>query len=137
MTKTTFGSSHTDDGPETPVADGISPPAQRDGNACDLHAAGHQMHYKHQGDAVHSTALKVRDVLQEGTLLTLALEDGRELLWRHHDPERLGRILEVLRGKCVVYQDFHALRVGPYWFNCAGEADDWQECRVSATARPM
>jgi hypothetical protein len=101
--------------------------------ACDLYSPGHQIHYKHQGNAVRSPALPVRDTLVDGTHATLLLVDGRELYWRHHDPDRLSRILELLRGRCVAYPEWHALRVGPYWFNCSAQADQWQECRVSRT----
>lgn len=72
--------------------------------------------------------------LLDGNRVMLVLDEGEELVWRHHDPERLHRILELLRGKCVVYPAHHALRVGPYWFNCATEDDSWQDCRVSALA---
>ena len=40
--------------------------------------------------------------------------------------------MDLLRGKCVVYPEAHAIRVGPYWFNCATEDDEWQDCRVAA-----
>lgn len=97
---------------------------------CDLYEPGHLIHYKHQGGAVRSPGRPVRDTLLDGTLATLMIAGGEELRWRHHDPERLRRIIELLRGRCVVYLDYHALRVGPYWFNCATEQDVWQDCRV-------
>lgn len=118
-----------------PSVDELLPPAQR-GGTCDLYAPGHQIHYRHQGDAVRSPACAVLSVLLDGTQLLLALDDGTERVWRHHDPERLRRILELLRGKCVAYPEQHALRVGPYWFNCATQDDGWQDCRVSAVHRP-
>jgi hypothetical protein len=123
------------DRPAPPAAGAPVPPARRNGTTCDLYAPGHQIHYKHQGDAVRSAALPVREAQLDGSRLLLSLEDGTELRWRHHDPERLRRILELLRGKGVVYPQFHALRVGPYWFNCAAGTDEWQECRVSAAPR--
>jgi hypothetical protein len=101
----------------------------RDAEACDLYAAGHQIHYTHQGDAVHSPSRRTRNAVVDGTCLTLVLDDGETLRWRHHDPERLERIIELLRGRCVVYREHHAVRVGPYWFNCASEDDAWQDCR--------
>lgn len=103
-----------------------------DSDVCDLYAPGHQFHYRHQSTAVRSPSLVVRSVLLEQSWVLLTLDGGRELRWRHHDPERLCRMLELLRGKCVSYPDHHALRVGPYWFNCATEADSWQDCRVTA-----
>ncbi len=110
------------------------PPAQREaGVGCDSYEPGHQMHYKHQGDAVRSPSVVVRSALLDGTAVTLLLTE-QELEWRHHDPDRLRRILELLRGRCVAYPDQHALRVGPYWFNCATPADAWQECQLSRAA---
>lgn len=123
-----------DQGPERtarPTVDDLLPPAQRSGTGCDLYAPGHQIHYRHQGDAVRSPARTVLSALIDGNRVMLVLDEGEELVWRHHDPERLRRILELLRGKCVVYPAHHALRVGPYWFNCATEDDSWQDCRVS------
>jgi hypothetical protein len=136
MTKYSLDTGQAYDRPAVPVADGLLPPAQRDGTRCDLYAPGHQIHYKHQGDAVHSPAKAVLEVQIDGSLARLDLEDGDQLTWRHHDPERLARILELLRGKCVVYPAFHALRIGPYWFNCATETDEWQECRATGARRP-
>ncbi len=104
-------------------------PTQRVAGACDLYEPGHQIHYKHQGAAVRSRARSVGEALQEGTLVILVLDDGTELHWRHHDPERLRRILELVPGTRVAYPTFHALRVGPYWFNCARESDPWEDCR--------
>ncbi len=134
MKRFSLDTSTTDGTPDTP-AYRARPPAQR-GSGCDLYAPGHQMHYRHQGDAVRSPAQVVQDVLQDGTEVILLLEDDSELHWRHHDPERLRRMLELLRGKSVAYPEFHALRVGPYWFNCAGEDDGWQDCRVAVAGRP-
>jgi hypothetical protein len=113
----------------TPVAERPGSRAVDDAGACDLYAAGHQIHYTHQAAAVHSPSRVSRDASVEGTLLTLVLDDGETLHWRHHDPERLDRILELLRGRCVVYRDHHALRVGPYWFNCADGDLQWRDCR--------
>jgi hypothetical protein len=105
-----------------------TPPGRR-GTDCDLYAPGHQMHYRHQGEAVRSRSLPARATVVDDTLVLITLEDGRELQWRHHDPERLRRIIESVPGKRVLYPDAHALRVGPYWFNCARASDDWQDCR--------
>ena len=118
--------SAVDDGPA---------PTRRDGGTCDVYAPGHQMHYRHQADAVRSRPVPAVETVVDDTLLILSLPDGRELQWRHHDPERLRRVLESLPGQRVVYPDFHALRVGPYWFNCARESDHWQDCRTSAERR--
>jgi hypothetical protein len=100
----------------------------RDAGPCDLYAPGHQMHYTHQGRAVRSPATPVSNVIVDGADLTLVLETGRELAWRHHDPVRLRRALELVPSKRVAYPDHHALRVGPYWFNCAAGSDGWQDC---------
>lgn len=135
MTKFTIDPGHVRARPDAPAAAGLVPPTQRDRTTCDLYAPGHQMHYTHLGDAVRSPALTAREVLQEDTVVVLTLHDGRDLHWRHHDPNHLGRILELLRRTCVIYPESHALRVGPYWFNCAGEADAWQQCRISTASR--
>jgi hypothetical protein len=135
MTKFWTEPSRTVHGPRTPVVDRAPYPVDHDG-ACELYGPGHLMHYKHQGDAVRSPSLVVRDIRLDGTLVTLAVDGRAELTWRHHDSERLGRIQELLPGKGVAYPDHHALRIGPYWFNCAPESDDWQDCALSSTSRP-
>ncbi len=114
---------------------GLLPPAQLGASGlCDHYEPGHQIHYKHQAEAVASTCRAVRDTVLDGTLLTLRLEDGDVLRWRNHDPRRLSRILELVHGQGAVFPEFHALRVGPYWFNCATESDPWQDCRLSRAA---
>jgi hypothetical protein len=127
MTKSTTGP-----GPLERAADREStvaaPPAQREGT-CDLYEPGHLLHYKHQGDAARFPALQVREALVDGTDVILVLEHGDELHWRHHDPVRLQRILELVRGRSLAYPKCHTLRVGPYWFNCAAEGDDFRDCR--------
>ena len=123
MTKFDLDPDHSglrDDAPTTAPRPG--------GGRCDLYSPGHQLHYRHQGMAVRSQARLVHRALVDGTELTLLLSDGAELHWRHHDPDRLRRILELVPSKRVAYPDAHALRVGPYWFNCATEHDHWVEC---------
>jgi hypothetical protein len=132
MTKFSIDPALTHDRPANAAMAALLLLAQRDGSTCDLYAAGHQMHYRHQGDAVHSPSRIVREAVLDGTRLTMTLDDSTRLCWRHHDPDRLSRILELLSGKGVVYPEFHAFRVGPYWFNCAADADGPLECRVSA-----
>jgi hypothetical protein len=112
--------------------DGTVLPPQREGRDCDLYAPGHQLHYRHLADATHSPAFLVRDAVVDDSRVTLVLEDGRVLRWRHHDAERLERILELMPGASEAHPDAHALRVGPYWFNCATGPDDWQDCRAEA-----
>lgn len=106
----------------------------RDAGPCDLYAPGHQMHYTHQGRAMRSPATPVGNVVVDGALVTLVLEDGSELAWRHHDPDRLRRALELVPSRRVVYPEHHALRVGPYWFNCAVGSDVWQDCGRGETS---
>jgi hypothetical protein len=131
VTKSSLGTENAYEQASGQVRQNASPATPRGGATCDLYEPGHQIHYKHQGDAVHSPSRAVRDVLLDGPLIRLTLDDGSQLLWRHHDPERLSRIVELLRGKCVIYPEYHAMRVGPYWFNCATETDDWRDCRVT------
>ena len=114
-----------------PVSGTTTLPSQRFGGTCDLYSPGHQIHYTHQGDAVRSRSLPVGRVTLEGSRVVLVLDDGVELHWRHHDPARLHRILEAIPTKRVIYPEYHALRVGPYWFNCARESDWWQNCRTA------
>lgn len=109
-------------------------PAPQEGS-CDDYAPGHQIHYQHQGRAVRSPSVQVRELLVEGVRLTLVLEDHTELHWHHHDPVRLRRVLDLVPISRVAYPQFHALRVGPYWFNCATEAEDWQSCGLAQTPR--
>jgi hypothetical protein len=135
MTKYSRGSSRMPGSRARPAPGVPVPHGQRGPEACELYDPGHMIHYTHQGSALHSRSRVTRDAVLDDTLLTLVLDDGETLHWRHHDPERLGRILELLRRKCVVYPDHHAVRVGPYWFNCAAEGDEWLDCRASA-ARP-
>lgn len=111
------------------------PPAQLDASVlCDLYDPGHQIHYKHQAQAATSPPRLVGDTLVEGTRLTLQMVDGDELTWTNHDPQRMSRILELVHGQGAAYPRFHALRIGPYWFNCATENDHWQDCRLSRAA---
>lgn len=114
-----------------PVADGATPQE----GSCDLYAPGHQIHYRHQGQAVRSPSLQVTEVLVDGVRLTLLLADDAELHWHHHDPVRLRRVLDLVPTSRVAYPQFHALRVGPYWFNCATEAEDWQSCELVESPR--
>ena len=90
--------------------------------ACASYAPGHQMHYVHQGQALRSPSLRVRELIVDGDCLLITTGGGEELTWRHHDPRRLADVLGLFPTFRVIYPDFHALRVGPYWFNCAAHA---------------
>jgi len=119
----------------SPSLEGLLPAGLRDaGPVCDIYAPGHQMHYRHQEEARHTPSVAVRDTLVDGTRVSLLLAGGHELEWRHHDPQRLTRVLELLRSMCRAHPEQHALRVGPYWFNCATTSDLWQECPLSRPA---
>jgi len=100
----------------------------REPGGCDLYSPGHQMHYTHQGNAVRSPSHPVANVVVDGDRVTLVMRDGTEAVWRHHDPDRLNRVLELVPSKRVAYPEHHALRVGPYWFNCATATDPWRDC---------
>ena len=102
----------------------------REGVACDSYAPGHLMHYIHQGQALRSPSLHASNVIVEGTRVIVVLESGEQLDYHHHDPDRLGSVLGLFPGTRVVYPKFHALRIGPYWFNCA--PSDFQPCKVDA-----
>jgi hypothetical protein len=130
--------SHRPDAAQAPTAPTapVSVPTQRNGGgACDLYSPGHLLHYRHQGDAVLSPAAPVRHAWLEGTDITLLLEAGPELVWRHHDADRVQRVLEAIPTSRVAYPAFHALRVGPYWFNCATAEHEWRDCGLVTAAR--
>jgi len=134
MTKFSLRARQDSDQAESPARRAATPSggpqsASRAGGTCDLYDPGHQMHYRHQGAAVRSRSLPAREVVVDRAVLIVTLDDGRQLEWHHHDPERMRRVLEAVPGKRVVYPDVHALRVGPYWFNCARENDEWHDCR--------
>ncbi|MGZ6804562.1 MAG: hypothetical protein ACXVFU_16070 [Nocardioidaceae bacterium] len=102
-------------------------PAQP-GTSCTSYAPGHLMHYTHRRRALRSPAVAAAGIRVRGAEVAIALPGGEVLHWRHHDPERLTRLLHLVLGPRMVYLDEHALRVGPYWFNCAEERD-WVDCR--------
>lgn len=105
------------------------------GDTCDSYAPGHQVHYIHQGQALRSPSVHARNVIVEGHRVIVLLEDGTQLDYHHHDPERLSSVLGLFPASRMVYPQFHALRVGPYWFNCAPA--DFEPCRpVSEDVRP-
>lgn len=84
---------------------------------CDSYAPGHQMHYIHQGQALRSPSAPVRNVIVDGTRVVVLLEDGVQHEYAFHDPARLERVLALFPAARTLYPAFHALRVGPYWFN--------------------
>ncbi|MGZ5417302.1 MAG: hypothetical protein ACXWDI_09000 [Nocardioides sp.] len=95
--------------------------------ACTSYAPGHQMHYIHQGQALRSPSQQASNVIIEGHGVIIVLEDGSQLDYQHHDPDRLSSVLGLFPTSRVAYPEFHALRVGPYWFNCARDA--FEPCR--------
>jgi hypothetical protein len=99
---------------------------------CASYAPGHQMHYVHQGQALRSPSVRASNVIVEGHRVVVVLEGGDQLDYQHHEPDRLGSILGLFPGSRVAYPKFHALRVGPYWFNCA--PDEFTPCRPDAGA---
>lgn len=107
-------------------------PRPPEGSTCDSYAPGHQVHYIHQGEALRSPSVPARNVIVEGHRVTVILDSGEQLDYRHHDPDRLRSVLGLFSGSRVVYPAFHALRVGPYWFNCA--AGEFEPCRVDDAA---
>lgn len=98
-----------------------------DGDSCDSYAPGHLVHYIHQGQALRSPSLHASNVIVEGHRVIVVLDDGRQLDYHHHDPDRLSSVLGLFPASRMVYPKFHALRVGPYWFNCAPGA--FEPCR--------
>lgn len=84
---------------------------------CDSYAAGHEMHYIHQGQALRSASVTASNVIVDGIRVIVVLEDGSQRDYTFHDPTRLERILSLFPAVRALYPEFHALRVGPYWFN--------------------
>lgn len=84
---------------------------------CESYAPGHEMHYIQQGQALRSPSRTARNVIVDGTRVIVLLEDGTQHDYRFHDPTRLARILALFPASRALYPAFHALRVGPYWFN--------------------
>jgi hypothetical protein len=125
---------HHPDAPRVPAAPATVPTQRTGGGSCDLYSPGHLLHYRDQGEAVRSPSVPVRDAWADGTVLTLMLGTGTEVVWRHHDADRLRRVLEAVPSSRVVYPAFHALRVGPYWFNCATREHVWQDCGLVVAA---
>jgi hypothetical protein len=109
------------------VQDGAVLAAEPDGDSCDSYAPGHQVHYIHQGQALRSPSLHARNVIVEGHRVIVVLDDGNQLDYHHHDPDRLSSVLGLFPASRMVYPKFHALRVGPYWFNCA--PGEFEPCR--------
>lgn len=93
-----------------------------EGSRCASYEPGHQMHYLHQGQALRSESAPARNVIVDGHRVIVILADGAQHDYFHHDPERLGEVLGLFPATRTLYRRFHALRVGPYWFNLAEDA---------------
>lgn len=91
---------------------------------CDSYAPGHQMHYIHQGQALRSASIPARNVIVDGTRVIVILEDGVQHDYAFHDPVRLERVLALFPSARTLYPAFHALRVGPYWFNLGDDVPE-------------
>lgn len=98
---------------------------------CDSYAPGHQMHYIHQGQALRSPSTPARNVIVDDTRVIIVLEDGTQRDYGYHDPARLEGVLALFPAARTLYRSFHALRVGPYWFNLGDE--DLEPCRREAS----
>jgi hypothetical protein len=96
-----------------------SPGGRQEMLGCESHRPGHQMHYVHQGQALRSPSRRAASIVVDGHAVVIAFDSGERLEWFHHDPDRLTSVLGLFPTSRVVYDGFHALRVGPYWFNCA------------------
>jgi hypothetical protein len=110
-------------------------PLQRDMLACESYHPGHQMHYIHQGRALRSPSRRAQSIVVDDHRVTVSFEDGERLDWFHHDPARLTSVLGLFPTSRVVYDDYHALRIGPYWFNCA--VRDFVPCASLPEADPV
>ncbi len=99
---------------------------------CRSYAPGHQMHYVHQGQALRSPSEHAAHVSLDASRLIVVRQGGERLSWVHHDPARVADVLGLFPTSRVVYPGHHALRVGPYWFNCA--ENDFAPCDIPEEA---
>lgn len=100
---------------------------------CPSYSPGHQMHWIHWRHARMSTPVAVSAIQVEGFAIRLDLGVfvGDRLLWRHHEPVRLLAALTEGHGPVLAYLDWHALKIGDFWFNCAGKGNAWRPCPAS------
>lgn len=98
-----------------------APAAGQVDRACESYSPGHQMHYIHQGQALRSPSSPARNVIVDEDRIIVLLEDSTQSDYWHHDPDRLRRVLGLFPASRTLYTSFHALRVGPYWFNLSPE----------------
>ena len=121
--------------PRQSLSSGEAAPVQRHPGAavrCHSYAAGHQMHYVHQAQALRSPSEQAALVSLEGSRLIVVRQGGEHLDWVHHDLARLADVLGLFPTSRMVYPGHHALRVGPYWFNCA--ENDFGPCDIPSSS---
>lgn len=99
-----------------------------DDTRCESYAPGHLMHYIHQGQALRSPSEPARNVIVDEHRVIVLLGDGEQHDFAHHDPTRLGTVLSLFPAARMLYPRFHALRVGPYWFNLA--TGEFEPCEL-------
>jgi len=87
--------------------------------SCAQYHAGHQMHWIHWKHARNAPHVEARLVSIDDEAIVLALPDGTELRWWHHDLARLRQALELPGVKVQAVPSLHALRVDNWWFNCS------------------
>jgi hypothetical protein len=87
--------------------------------SCPLYHEGHQMHWIHWKQARNAPHVEATLVSIDDQGFVLALEDGTELRWWHHDLARLRQALELPGVEVQAVPSLHALRVDNHWFNCS------------------
>ena len=98
---------------------------------CDLYAPGHQIHYRHQGDAVRSPG-------RIGQQRDRRRQPGDPGPRRPHasctggttSRSGCGGSSSWCRASASPTPTTTRCGSGPYWFNCATETTGWQDCRV-------
>jgi hypothetical protein len=86
---------------------------------CALYHAGHQMHWIHWKQARNAPHFDARLVSIDDEGFVLALRDGTDLHWWHHDLARLRQALELPGAEIQAVPSLHAVRVDNHWFNCS------------------
>jgi hypothetical protein len=77
------------------------------------------MHWIHWKQARNAPHVETRLVSIDEDEVVLALPDGGELRWWHHEMARLRQALELPGAQVHAVPSLHALKVNSWWFNCS------------------
>ena len=132
MTKFSLDTSTTDEVPDAPAYRVLPACAARE-RSCDLYAPGHQIALPPPGPT--PSARRSRSVAgrapSTAPRLILVLEDDSELRWRHHDPVRLRRMLDLRAEQAGgLPRASTPCAWVPTGSTARPRRDDWQDCRL-------